>query len=118
MRFWRPAVIFVVGLALGVVAALRGPDLIGPYLPEALRPPVEVVEGEVTRKQREGQRLLLTVVTRRGALLATFRKQVAEVDLLVEQGDRLTLGLGRFQPFVDDPEIRQVQKQPAAPSSS
>lgn len=115
MKLSRGTLLFLIGLALGAVLAVIGPRLAGPYLPEALRGKVEFVEAEVTRKQREPDRLLITVVTPRGAILATFKKKIPEVDLLVAEGDALTLGLRRFEPFVEDPAIQSVRKKtPAA----
>lgn len=122
MKLGRGTLLFLVGLALGAVVVAIGPRVAGPYLPAALRGPVESVEGEVTRKQREPDRLLLTVVTPRGAILATFKTRIPEVDLLVAEGDALTLGLRRFEPFVEDPAIQNVRKktpaegQPAGPA--
>lgn len=111
MKLWRGTLLFLIGLALGVVLVVIGPRVVGPYLPEALRGRVESVEGQVTRKQREPDRLLITIVTPRGAILATFRKKIPEVDLLVAEGDTLTLGLRRFEPFVEDPAIQSVKKK-------
>lgn len=114
MTVARGAVVFLVGLAVGVAAAVGGPRVAGPYLPEILRDKGEVVEGEVTRKLREPDRLLLTVVTPRGAILTTFTERTPEVDLLVAEGDQLTLELRRFEPFVENPVIQSVRKQPPA----
>lgn len=111
MRLWRGTLLFLLGLALGAVLVSFGPRVAGPYLPEALRSHVESVEGEVTRKLREPDRLLLTVVTPRGAILATFKTKISEVDLLIAEGDALTLGLRRFEPFVEDPAIQNVRKK-------
>lgn len=112
MKFWAGALLLLVGIALGAGSVVLGPRLAGPYIPEAFRGKVEVADGEVTRKQREADRLLLTIVTPRGAMLATFRTKIAEVDLLVAEGDTLALGLRRFEPFVDDPAILSVKKRP------
>jgi hypothetical protein len=107
--------IFLVGIAVGVGGMIVGPDVAGPYLPEAFQvKKPETVEGEVVRKVREGDRLLLTVQTSQGTVLATFRKKVAEIDLLVQQGDALTLALSRYEPFVNDPAIERVRKQDVA----
>jgi hypothetical protein len=115
MKAWLGTVVFVVGLALGGVAAVLGPRVARPYLPQALQGKVERVEGDVVRKQREPDRLLMTVVTPRGAILATFTRRIPEIDLLVAEGDALTLGLRRFEPFVEDPAILSVTKKtPAA----
>ena len=113
MKLWRDVLVFLVGLALGVAIVLIGPRVAGEYLPDALRSKTEIVEGEVTRKLREQDRLLLTVVTARGAILVTFRRKVSEVDLLVAEGDKLTLRLRRFEPFVEDPAIQSVRKKDA-----
>jgi len=114
MRLRRGAVMLVIGLALGAGLAVIGPRVAGPYLPEAFRGRVEAVDGEVTRKQREPDRLLITVVTPRGAILAIFKRKISEVDLLVAEGDALTLGLRRFEPFVEDPTIQSVRKKKRA----
>jgi len=104
--------ILLVGIALGVVGTIFGPDVAGPYLPEAFRgEKAETIDGEVVRKLREGDRLLLTVHTSQGSVLATFKKKVAEIDLLVQQGVTVTLGLSRYEPFVDEPAIERVRKQ-------
>jgi hypothetical protein len=114
MKLGRGTLLFLIGLALGALLVVIGPRVAGPHLPEALRGKVESVEGEVTRKQREPDRLLITVVTPRGAILATFKKKIPEVDLLVAEGDALTLGLRRFEPFVEDPAIQSVRKKTPA----
>src|SRR5438093_13023656 len=94
-------IILLVGIALGVVGTIFGPDVAGPYLPEAFRgKKAENIDGEVVRKLREGDRLLLTVHTSNGSVLATFKKQVAVIDLLVQPGDSVTLGLSRTESFV------------------
>jgi small basic protein len=116
MRFWTGVLVFVIGLALGAVLSVMGPRVAGPYLPEAIRGRVETVEGEVMRKLREPDRLLITLATPRGAILAIFKKQIPEVDLLVDQGDTVTLGLRRFEPFVEDPTIQSVRKKKPAES--
>lgn len=112
MRAPQVVLILLIGIALGVAGAIYGPQLAGPYLPEGfLVKKPETVEGEVVRKQREGDRLLLTVQTSQGTVLATFKKKVSEIDLLVQQGDTLTLALTRYEPFVEDPAIDRVRKQ-------
>jgi hypothetical protein len=93
--------------AAGMSLALRSD---GSYLPESLRAKVEHVPGQVVRKQRDADRLLLTIVTGQGAVLASFSRRVAEIDLLIEQGDSVTLALPRYKPFLHDPTIEAVQK--------
>ena len=119
MKRWGSVLLFVVGLVVGATLALVGPRLAGPYLPGPLRGKLESVEGQVIRKQRDANRLLLTVTTSRGAILATFTRKVPEVDLLVGEGDELTMSLRRVEPFVEDPVIESVRKKtPAAPGPS
>lgn len=100
----------VAGVILGVASAIFLPDLVGPYLPDALRPSLEEVRGPVLGKRSEGERLLLTVDTERGALLATFRQRVPEIDLLVQQGDTVALEVREYAPLVEDPVLTAVSK--------
>lgn len=101
---------FLAGLLLGAAAAVFGPDLAAPYLPDVLRPGLEEARGPVLGKRIEGERLLLTVDTERGAVLATFRQRVPEIDLLVEEGDTVILGLREYAPLVEDPVLQGVRK--------
>jgi hypothetical protein len=110
MRHWPIVLSFALGLALGIAATVLGPRLTNRYLPDVVRGKAEPVPGVVVEKQREQDRLLLTLVSDRGAILATFRRKVAEISLLVEKGDRVTLALHGYQPFVDDPRIERVEK--------
>ena len=69
------------------------------------------------KKQREPNRLLLKMQTDQGPVLVTFTRKVAEIDLLVEPGDIILLGLPRNQTFVDDPTLERVKRPaPAAPA--
>ena len=104
-------VTFVVGLGVGIAVPLLGPKYADPYLPQIMKGQNEAVEGTVLAKQREAERLLLTVSTPKGALLATFKEKIAEIDLLIEQGDRVRLGVVRYEPFVSDPVVLQVGKK-------
>ncbi len=104
-------VVLAVGLALGVGAALVGPKFARRYLPESIVGSMEGVEGKVLAKGRDGDRLLVTVETAEGATLITFKRRVPEIDLLVEVGDIITLGLARYEPFVQDPAIQRVRKR-------
>ena len=118
MKAWMIVLILLIGVALGVSGTILGPNLAGPYLPESFRAKSEVVEGEVDRKLREQDRLLLTVQTSQGTVLATFKQKVAEIDLLVQKGDTVTLALRRYEPFVEDPAIERVRKlQPTKPEA-
>ncbi len=111
MKAWMIVLILLIGMALGVSGTILAPKLVGPYLPESFRAKTEVVEGEVDRKLREQDRLLLTVQTSQGTVLATFKQKVAEIDLLVQKGDMVTLALPRYEPFAEDPAIQRVRKQ-------
>lgn len=102
--------IFSLGLVLGVLGAVFVPRLVSPMLPAALKAEAESVDGTVVRRQRDPERLLLTINTPQGAALATFTEKVAEIDLLVAEGDSVTLGLGTYAPFVDNPPIIAVRK--------
>ncbi len=99
----------LLGFVLGIAASLLWPRFVAPHLP-GLGPEMEEVEGAVVRKQRDGERLLLTIDSPRGAALVTFDARVPEIDLLVEEGDAVTLALRGYQPFLADPEIRGVRK--------
>lgn len=100
----------VAGLVLGVLGTLFLPDLVRPYLPAVLRGKATRVQGLVVGKGRDGDRLLLTVDTPQGAMLATFQKRVPEIDLLVSSGDSVTLGVAAYRPFVEGPELLGVRK--------
>ena len=111
-------VIFLVGVGLGLsIPRFLSPSL-SPYLPQALQDQTESVEGTVVRKSREDGKLLLTVSTPRGALLSTFTKKISEIDLLVEEGDSIMLGITRYEPFVNDPHVRGVMKPDMIPDDS
>lgn len=101
---------FVAGLVVGVVAAVFVPDLARPYLPGVLRGGGEQVTGPVLAKRTEAERLLLTVDTDRGALLAVVRRRVPEIDLLVDEGDTITLSVDTYAPLLEDPVIAAVRK--------
>jgi hypothetical protein len=103
-------VAFFVGVALGVGGTIFVPDLIAPYLPEMIRSKGTAVGGVVVAKQKKAAWLLLTVNTPQGAILATFKKKVEEVELLVEEGDSIVLFLHAYMPFVNNPIIKQVTK--------
>jgi hypothetical protein len=101
---------FLVGLVLGVVVTAIAVPRLGRRLPEAVRGKYESLQGPVTAKERQDDRLLLTIVTPAGAILATFKKQVAEISLLVERGDTVELAVPGYQPFLENPEIARVAK--------
>jgi len=105
--------LLVIGIAIGVAGTLLAPRYVTPLLPESLRGGGEQVDGVVLAMGRDGDKLLITVDTQKGAVLSTFTRQVAEVELLVRVGDTLTLGLDRYDPFVSDPAIAAVRKNRA-----
>ena len=111
IRVGRFAVTFLLGLVVGITGTVLGPRLLEPYLPAAVRVDLEGIEGAVMSKQRKGDRLLLTVQTTEGAILATFRKKLTEIDLLVAEGDMLTLARTGYGAFMADPAIGRVRKQ-------
>ncbi len=111
----KSLLIFVLGMAFGIGGTLLAPRFAGPYLPQIMRSAASV-EGTVVAKQREPDRLLLSVKTAQGGMLVTFTKKVPEVALLVEPGDTLQMGLTHYAPFVDNPAIERVGK-PAATSA-
>jgi hypothetical protein len=104
----RALTTFLVGLILGIVLALVGRAFLGNRLPDSIAGRRESLDGLVTAKQLQEDRLLLTVVTSAGATLVTFKKRVAEIALLVDEGDRITLSLSHYQPFLEDPQIARV----------
>jgi hypothetical protein len=75
-----------------------------------MRPQTKLMEGEVRRKLKEADRLLLTVLTPDGAVLATFRRRVTEIEVLVKEGDLITLAIDRYEPFIENPEIARVRE--------
>jgi hypothetical protein len=101
-----------IGILLGVGAMTKGPALVAPYLPKAISGQNERIDGEVVRKQREGNRLLLKVATAQGPMLVTFTQKVAELDLLLEPGDTVELITPAYATFVEDPTLERV-KRPA-----
>jgi hypothetical protein len=112
VRGWSLLLVtLLVGAGLGVAATVYGPPIVDPYLPKDFRIQARVVEGQVASKQREPNRLLVKIQTDKGVLLATFTKRVAEVDLLIDAGDTIALGLRSDQPFVDDPLIERVTRK-------
>lgn len=117
----RGLVLFVVGLAAGIAGTVLVPRYLTPYLPDALRASRVRISGSVVGKRTEPDRLLLTIRAPEGATLATFTRRVSEIDLLVAEGDSVTLRVARYEPFVKDPVLEGVHKPAgtsAAPDSS
>lgn len=112
MRGWTISIVtLLVGAGLGAAGTVYVPPVVDPYLPNELKIRARVVEGHVTSKQRESNRLLVKLQTEQGVVLAAFTKRVAEIDLLVETGDTIVLALRSDQPVVDDPQIERVKRR-------
>jgi hypothetical protein len=108
---------FVFGLILGILCTIYLPKYVRPYLPESVVGKETVVKGTVAAKEKKGDALLLAVNTPEGALLATFRKKVDEVNLLINEKDEIQFTLRKYMPFIDDPKIiRVVKEQQAVPA--
>ena len=125
MRGWLIlSVTFAIGIVLGVGAMTKGPALVAPYLPKSISGQSERIDGEVVRKQREGNRLLVKVATAQGPMLVTFTQKVAELDLLLEPGDRVELLTSAYATFVEDPTLERVKRPagtggtPSSPATS
>ena len=115
MRGWLIlAFTLLTGVILGIGAMNMGPALVAPYLPKSISGQGERIQGEVLRKQREPNRLLLKVGTTQGPMLVTFTQKVAELDLLLEPGDTVTLITSGYATFVDDPSLDRVQRPSGA----
>jgi hypothetical protein len=118
------AALFLLGVGLGLGAPFLVSRYAQPYLPQFLQETVHPLTGTVTHKERQQNRLLMTVTTQDGTILATFQKQVPEIDLLVEEQDSVTLNVKQYEPFVTDPPVIKVNKltrqapEPAHPSPS
>lgn len=103
--------VFIAGIIAGIMIVFVAPDLIRSYLPETIKGKTITVEGTVVAKQRKQDWILLTISTPQGAILATFKKKVQEIELLVEEGDNVEFVLKRYEPFIDDPPIKRVRKE-------
>ena len=124
MRGWIVLIgTFLVGAVVGVGVANRGPALVAPYLPRASSGPGEYIEGQVVRKQRDGNRLLVKISTAQGPMLVTFTQKVADLEVLLDAGDTVTLVTAAYATFVEDPILERVKEPagahaPSTPSSS
>lgn len=103
--FWG----FLIGLISGLVFAQFMPVWWERYLPDSLRTG-RIVVGEVLDKSERPDQLLLKISTEEGVLLATFTDKLDEIDLLVDNGDNITLRVEGDQPFLNDPPIERVRK--------
>ena len=115
MRGWTILIgTFVVGVIVGFGLASRGPALIAPYVQKASSRPGEHVEGQVVRKQRDGNRLLVKINTLQGPMLVTFTQRVADLDVLLDPGDTVTLMIPGYATFVEDPVFERIKAPPPA----
>lgn len=116
MKLWAVFIVFLIGIGLGAASIVYGPTVLDPYLPAAIRARFQTatIEGTVKAKRREGDRLLLRIEAPQGAIVATFKEKTPEIDLLIGEGDRVTLALRAYKPFVEDPSIQRVRKQELA----
>ncbi len=108
----------ILGLVVGVLGAVMAPRILGPRLPAAWTGGGETTEGTVVAKLRETDRLLLKVDTPQGAVLATFKEMLNEIDLLVQEGDKVSLAVSRYQPFIENPVIERVRKKSFEPPAA
>ena len=97
----------------GAIGVLVAPSWWQSLVPDALFPGGSM-ESVVLGKSQEEGRLLLKLGTAGGVLLATFTERVEEIDLLVEEGDQVTLRVARYQPFLTDPRLDRVVKPQVA----
>ncbi len=106
---------FVSGLILGILGMIFLPGYVKPYLPQWAGGETIAVKGTVTAKQRMEKTVLLAVNMPEGVLLATFKKKVDEINLLVNEKDTIELTVEKYAPFIDDPKIIWVGKEEPAP---
>ena len=99
------------GIVVGVLGTVFLPRLADPYMPAALRGAQQEVAGIVEAKSAKEDRLLLTIGSEAGAMLITYSRNVAEIDLLIDVGDSVVLVVDEYAPFVDDAKIRRVMKR-------
>lgn len=109
---------FLLGFLSAVITDLVAPELLSPYTRQFVpSSQIESVKGTVVKKERDASRLLMTLSTPKGVLLATFTQKINEIDLLVAEGYATTVRLRTYSPFVENPVIERVDA-PAANRSS
>ena len=92
MKPWViPTTVFILGLGLGLSGPIQASRYIDPYVPIFSKKTIQPFEGLVIHKQRQQDRLLISVTTQDGTILATFQQQVQEIDLLIKERDLVTL---------------------------
>ncbi len=105
----KPMNTFLFGLITGVVVTIFVPMLLRPYLPRSLFGADNTLQGVVRAKQSEVDKVLLTIPTDEGTMLATFTENVAEMNLMIEEGDSIALALDSYEPFPQNPAIARVR---------
>jgi TOBE domain len=123
MKGWFILVItLVIGAMIGAALVTKGPAMLTSYMPRSIKGPGERIEGQVVRKQRDGDRLLVKVNTAKGPMLVAFTQKVADLDVLLDPGDTVSLITTGYATFVDDPIFEGVKRgegaSPPAPASS
>lgn len=108
---------FSAGLLLGIAGTILIPIFAAPYLPAFFQGDREILSGPVLAKERDGDRLLLTIQTEPGALIASFSERVSEIGLLVDTGDIVTIAVDDYDPFIADPDFEGVKKATAPEGS-
>ncbi|MGE0643191.1 MAG: hypothetical protein AB7P24_05935 [Nitrospira sp.] len=101
---------FILGFLTAVIVDLVAPELLTPYTKEFIpATQLESIRGLVIKKERESNRLLMTLSTPKGVLLATFTQKIEEIDLLVAEGYATTIRLRSYSPFVENPVVERVE---------
>ena len=101
-----------------MIIDLVAPDLLTPYTQQFIpASQFESVRGTVVKKERDLNRLLMTLSTPKGVLLATFTQKVEEIDLLVAEGYATTVRLRTYSPFVENPVVERVEASTTDPGS-
>jgi len=101
----------IIGIVLGLGIAMKGPGLFSGSQPKAINGPGERIEGEVVRKQRDGNRLLVKITTLQGPALVTFAQKAADLEVPLDPGDTLILVSTGHATFIDDPVLERVQRR-------
>jgi hypothetical protein len=104
----RTLISFAIGLLVGIAGTLAAPRMLGRYLPASLAGDTIMLAGVVGSKEREADRLLIRVPTAAGTVLARFTEDVADINLLVEEGDSIAFRVRQYEPFIENPTIARV----------
>lgn len=116
MKSFASYMILIIGMIAALGLYIFGSEYLKPWIPEAAVESTGLMEGIVTAKiAKPGiggtpDGLLITLNTDQGASLVTFTERVDEVALLVDKGDRVTLAVATYRPFIENPVIKRVEK--------